>query len=135
MKATLLRTALVLAAASGCGSQISPPDTSARVTIDGTHQTAHITCSQWQQYRTVEAGDQSAGLEATVFDDGVTVTPLWVKVTNFGGFTGSFWKGGVGSANARLAGHTFTIDGSVYGVTTSKPKPATTNFTIVADCR
>jgi hypothetical protein len=131
----VLGAAVVVAGMSACASERSAPARTARVTVDGDSQTVEIACSQLQGFRTINVGNEAAGLEATVLYDGTTIKPQWVKIRNFGGFTGSVWTGGVGSADASISGDTFTIDGTAYGVSANNPKPATTNFKIVADCR
>ena len=66
---------------------------------------------------------------------GETVIPQWVKIRNVGGFTGSFWQGGVGDAHVDLAQSAYTITGSAYGINNSNPnKVVTTDFKITAEC-
>ena len=63
------------------------------------------------------------------------VIPQWVKIRNVGGFTGSFWQGGVGDAHVDLAQNAYTITGSAYGINNSNPnKVVTTDFKITAEC-
>lgn len=112
------------------------PRKAARVTIDGgTHATRAPRCSQLQSYRTVDIGDDDAGVEVVVLLSGGKVIPEWVKIRNYYGFTGSFWKGGVGDARAAIGHNGFTITGSAYGINSDNPnKVTTTDFTITADC-
>jgi FlaG/FlaF family flagellin (archaellin) len=131
----VLGAAFVVVGMSACASERITPARTARVTVDGDSQTVQIVCSHLQEFWTINVGNEAAGLEATVVYDGTTIKPQWVKIRNFGGFTGSVWKGGVGNADASLSGGTFTIDGTAYGVSANNPKPATTNFKIIADCR
>jgi hypothetical protein len=135
---------LVLAATiAGCGAAQTIPRHAARLTIDGnTHTTRPPACSQTQGYRTLDIRDlvdHSGGLdgrvEAVVLLSGERVIPQWVKIRNVGGFTGSFWQGGVGDAHVDLAQGTYTITGSAYGINNSNPnKVITTDFKIIAEC-
>jgi hypothetical protein len=63
------------------------------------------------------------------------VIPEWVKIRNYHGFTGSFWKGGVGDAHANMGHNSLTITGSACGINSDNPdKVTTTDFEITADC-
>jgi len=110
------------------------------MTIDGnTHTTRPPACSQMQGYRTIDIVDHSGGLDgrvqAVVLLSGERVIPQWVKIRDVGGFTGSFWQGGVGDAQVDLAQSTYTITGSAYGINNSNPnKTITTDFKIIAEC-
>ena len=129
--------ALVLAATiAGCGAAETIPRHAARLTIDGnTHTTRPPACSQIQGYRTVDIVDHDSRVEAVVLLTGERVIPQWVKIRNVGGFTGSFWQGGVGDAHVDLAQSTYTITGSAYGINNSNPnKVVTTDFKITAEC-
>ena len=129
--------ALVLAATiAGCGAAETIPRHAARLTIDGnTHTTRPPACSQMQGYRTIDILDHDGRVEAVVLLSGERVIPQWVKIRNVGGFTGSFWQGGVGDAHVDLAQSTYTITGSAYGINNSNPnKVVTTDFKITAEC-
>ena len=129
--------ALVLIATSaGCGTAETIPRHAARLTIDGnTHTTRPPACSQMQGYRTIDILDHDGRVEAVVLLSGERVIPQWVKIRNVGGFTGSFWQGGVGDAHVDLAHSTYTITGSAYGINNSNPnKVVTTDFKITAEC-
>jgi len=128
---------VAVGAISGCASEShAPPERNAQVTIGGDTRTVpNIGCSSLEKYRTVDIGEGAASIEAVVVFNGMTISPEWVKISNFGGFTGSAWKGGVGSARARLEGDAFIITGNAYGARTRDFKPAMTNFRIVANCR
>jgi hypothetical protein len=125
-----------VASVAGCAQQQTVPRQVARVTIDGgMHATRAPRCSQLQSYRTIDIGDDDAGVEAVVLVRGNKVIPQWVKIRNYYGFTGSFWEGGVGDANADIARTGFTITGSAYGIKSDNPnKVTTTDFKITADC-
>ena len=129
--------ALVLVATiAGCGAAETIPRHAARLTIDGnTHTTRPPACSQIQGYRTIDIVDHDGRVEAVVLLSGERVIPQWVKIRNVGGFTGSFWEGGVGDAHVDLAQNTYTITGSAYGINNSNPnKVVTTDFKITAEC-
>jgi hypothetical protein len=128
---------VAVGAISGCASDShAPPERNAQVTIGGDTRTVpNIVCRNLEKYRTVDIGEGAASIEAEVAFNGTTISPEWVKISNFGGFTGSAWKGGVGSAQARLDGDAFIITGNAYGAHTRDSKPAMTKFGIVANCR
>lgn len=129
--------ALVLVATTaGCGTAETMPRHAARLTIDGdTHTTRPPACSQLQGYRTIDILDHDGRVEAVVLLSGERVIPQWVKIRNVGGFTGSFWQGGVGDAHVDLAQNAYTITGSAYGINNSNPnKVVTTDFKITAEC-
>jgi hypothetical protein len=129
--------ALVLVATTaGCGTAETTPRHAARLTIDGnTHTTRPPACSQLQGYRTIDILDHDGRVEAVVLLSGERVIPQWVKIRNVGGFTGSFWQGGVGDAHVDLAQNAYTITGSAYGINNSNPnKVVTADFKITAEC-
>jgi hypothetical protein len=129
--------ALVLVATTaGCGTAETIPRHAARLTIDGnTHTTRPPACSQLQGYRTIDILDHDGRVEAVVLLSGERVIPQWVKIRNVGGFTGSFWQGGVGDAHVDLVQNAYTITGSAYGINNSNPnKVVTTDFKITAEC-
>jgi hypothetical protein len=132
--------AVLAATVAGCGAAQTLPRQAARLTIDGnTHTARPPACSQMQGYRTIDIVDHSGGLdgrvEAVVLLSGERVLPQWVKIRDVGGFTGSFWQGGVGDARVELAQNTYTIAGSAYGINKSNPnKTITTDFKITAEC-
>ncbi|WP_374026009.1 lipoprotein LpqH [Mycobacterium sp. HNNTM2301] len=121
---------------AGCGQAQTTPRKAARLTIDGaTHSTRPPSCSQNQQYRTIDIKDHDGGVEAVVLTSGYRVMPQWVKIRNVDGFTGSFWEGGVGDAHAEVTNDAYTITGSAYGINSSNPnKVITTDFKISAEC-
>ena len=128
---------VTVGAISGCASEsTAPPERNAQVTIGGDTRTVpNIGCSYLDTYWTVDILEGAASIEAVVVFDGTTIRPEWVKISNFGGFTGSAWKGGVGSAQARIDGDSFVITGNAYGAHTRDSKPTMMNFRIVANCR
>lgn len=126
---------VVVAGVAGCSQAQTTPLNAARLTIDGaTHTTRPPACSQLQSFRTIDIRDRDGQVEAVVLLSGYRAIPQWVKIRNIGGFTGSFWEGGVGSAHVDLSS-AFTITGSAYGINSSNPnKVITTDFKISAEC-
>lgn len=127
---------IAAAGVAGCGQAQTVPRKAARVTIGAATQTARpAACSQTQSYRTLDIGNHDAHVEAVVMLSGYRAIPQWVKIRNFGGFTGSFWQGGVGDARVELTNNDYTITGSAYGISGSEPnKTVTTDFKITAEC-
>lgn len=136
MRRGLVAVAIVVAGIAGCANAPTTPRAAAHLTIDGaTHTTRPAQCSQLQGYRTIDIRDRDSQVEAVVLLSGYRAIPQWVKIRNFGGFTGSFWQGGVGDAHVDLSNSSYTITGSAYGINTSNPnKVITTDFKLTADC-
>lgn len=136
MRNRLLAVAFVLMAVPGCAQAQTTPHKAARLTIAGTtHTTRPAECTQEQSYRTIDIRDHNGSVEAVVLLSGYRAIPQWVKIRNVGGFTGSFWEGGVGDAQAEVTHEAYTINGSAYGINSSNPnKVVNTDFKIVADC-
>jgi Mycobacterium 19 kDa lipoprotein antigen len=132
----LVAVAVVVLGVAGCANAPTTPRAAAHLTIDGaTHTTRPAQCSQLQGYRTIDIRDRDSQVEAVVLLSGYRAIPQWVKIRNFGGFTGSFWQGGVGDAHVDLSNSSYTITGSAYGINTSNPnKVITTDFKLTADC-
>jgi hypothetical protein len=127
---------VVVASVAGCAQAATTPRKAAHLTIDGsTHAMRPAACSQIQSYRTMDIGDHDCQVEAVVLLSGYGAMPQWVKIRNVGGFTGSFWEGGVGDAHADVTNSAYTITGSAYGINSSNPnKVITTDFKITAEC-
>ena len=106
------------------------------VTIDGDKFSAGApTCRQQQMYRSIDISIAQSHIEAVVLLKADAAIPQWVKIHEVGGFTGSFWKNGVGDAQASIYQQRFTITGNAYGINNRAPnKVTTTDFTIVAEC-
>jgi lipoprotein LpqH len=150
----------VVAGIAGCSSSTSPqppgtlPADTAHVTVNG--QSAgnmrDITCGQVgdgalgtknsNQYVTIETGDQTTGWSAVVQSvltpdapGGFKLATKSVEIRNLGGFTGSYWQGLTGNADAAVTGNTYKISGTVDGFNTDQPnKRATATFEIKAAC-
>jgi hypothetical protein len=130
-------SALVIATAvCGCSQPQIVSHKAARVTVGGnTHTTRAPRCSQLQSFWTVDITGRPGKIEVVVLLRGNGAIPKWVKISDFDGFTGSFWQGGAGDAAAHLAHNTLTVTGSAYGINSAHPnKVTTTDFKITADC-
>jgi hypothetical protein len=136
MRNGLVAAAFVVASVAGCAGPPTTPRAAAHLTIDGgTHATRPAECSQLQGYRTISIHDRDSQVEAVVLLSGQRVIPQWVKIRNFGGFTGSMWEGGVGNAHADVNNGAYTITGSAYGINSSNPnKVVTSDFKLSAEC-
>jgi len=118
------------------------------VTINGQDAgTTHsVDCNQAEQYFTITTGDRAVRGASTLTANGVTavvestdsgskMAAKSVQIRNVGGFTGSYWQGQVGNAEAKLAGTTFTITGTADGFNATDPSDRTTaTFQIKAGC-
>jgi ipoprotein LpqH len=138
---------VVVAGIAGCSSPPPPPPqppgslppSTAHVSVNGTDAgTTHaIHCSQDDHYMTIDTGDKTAGVTAVVqsVEGGFKLAAKSVQIRNLGGFTGSYWDGLVGNAEASVAGNTYTITGTVDGFVSDHPDKRTTGtFQIRANC-
>lgn len=137
----LAATALALSAGlTGCSDQqeTAPPVTRATATIDGTTLAALTPrCERQQQYLSVRAGDRSGEVTGVLDVGGVRPVAEWVKIRDLGGFTGDFWRGGVGGIESVRNDHgTFRLVGTAYGVHTARPHELgqTAHFSIRVEC-
>jgi ipoprotein LpqH len=129
----------LLAAVNVAGCASPPPALgthTAQVTVNGrdTGRAHPISCSQFGWDWKIETLDEAPGFTA-MFQTGDTVTAESVEIRELGGFTGSYWQGTVGDAEANVVGDAFTISGTAVGFTSQRPNdtvPAT--FTIKTDC-
>lgn len=134
----VVATAVVLVAGvAGCSS---PPQalggTNAKVTINGQSagESTAVVCTQTGWLWQIESKDKAKGFVAAL-DTGEEVTVQSVAFSDFGGFTGSFWKGNIGKAEVEGTGGKFTITGSADGSFTDNPSNAVTaTFRIEANC-
>ncbi|BBU22727.1 lipoprotein LpqH [Mycobacterium xenopi] len=135
-RAFAMSALVALAAVCGCSQAQIVPRKAARVTVGGRTYTSRAPrCSQLQSFWTIEAAGPRGHVEAVVLLHGDQVIPQWVKISGFDGFTGSFWRGGVGDAVAHLARNNLTITGSADGIDSARPnKVTTTDFTVTVDC-
>jgi hypothetical protein len=128
---------LLVVAAAGCSS---PPaalgGTTAKVTINGqsTGDPHPVVCSQSGWLWEIKTTDEAKGFSAAI-DTGDEVTVQSVDFHDFGGFSGTFFKGHVGDADVTGNGGKFTITGSADGNFTNEPsKAVTATFRIEANC-
>jgi ipoprotein LpqH len=104
---------------------ISDQDTGTRYTV---------TCEQIRWLLTIETLEDAPGF-AVLVEKGPEPTAKFVKIRNLGGFTGSFWRGGVGDGEATRVDHMYSITGTAYGVRSDAPnRPATQTFKIMTAC-
>jgi ipoprotein LpqH len=137
---------MVVAGIAGCSSQQATPQPpgslpplTAHVSINGKDAgTTHtVNCSQVDRYMTIDTGTKDGGATAVVesVDSGSKISAQSVQIRNLGGFTGSYWTGVVGDANAGIAGTTYTITGTADGFNSDAPdKRVTGTFQIKAAC-
>jgi ipoprotein LpqH len=112
-----------------------PPNTM-HVTINGADAgTRHdVRCSQSSWLHTIESGDQKSGVTAMV-ELGDKTSAQAVAIRDLGGFTGSYWAGSVGNAEAVMLGNTYKLTGTAHGSSTDKPNTeASATFEIRANC-
>ena len=128
--------ALVVAAA-GCST---PPaalgGTTAKVTINGqsTGGPHPIRCTQSGWSWRIATPDEQKGFTADL-GTGDEVVAQSVDFRDFGGFTGTYWKGNLGEAEVTSMGGRYTITGSADGSFTDNPSnEVTATFRIEATC-
>lgn len=151
----------VVAGVAGCSSSTSSPQPPGTLPADTAHVTVNgqsagnmrdITCGQVgdgalgtnnsNQYVTIKTGDDKTGWSAVVQSiltpdapGGFKLATKSVQIRNLGGFTGGYWQGLTGNADAAVTGNTYTIAGTVDGFNTDQPnKRATATFEIKAAC-
>ncbi|WP_140696672.1 lipoprotein LpqH [Mycolicibacterium hodleri] len=135
----------VVAGAVGCSSEpparvdhgALPPNT-ARLVIDGQDMgtTRDVVCTQVGWAWTVNVGNSDSGATA-VFETGADpLTARSVRLRNIDGFSGAYWDGNRGQANASMNDGAWTITGKVEGFNTDTPSidRAERTFTIAANC-
>jgi hypothetical protein len=115
------------------------PPTTVHLSVNGKDAgTTHdVKCSQVDQYVTIDTGNNGAGVTAVVqsVEGGFKLAAKSVQIRNLGGFSGSYWDGLVGNAEASTAGNTYTITGTADGFNTDQPNKRTTGtFQIRANC-
>ncbi|MFV0495786.1 lipoprotein LpqH [Mycobacterium sp.] len=121
---------------SGCAVAQTEPLAPARVSIGGqTHAAGPPECTQAEEYWTIDVRDGDGTMQAVMVVSGDQVIPQFVKFHNVDGFTGSYYKGGVGDAHAELTGETYTVTGTASGINSDNPnKVVSTDFEIRAGC-
>lgn len=122
---------------SGCSSGYAALETrSAVVLINGTDigERLPIRCEQvkWDWY--IETLEETPGFVAQV-QSGDTVFARGVQIERLGGFTGSFWDGTVGRADAEFVDGVVEVMGVAQGYYHRDPsEDATAEFAIRSDC-
>ena len=114
-----------------------PPNT-ARLVIDGHDMgtTRDVVCTQTGWAWTVKVGDSDSGATA-VFETGANpLTARSVRLRNIDGFSGAYWDGNHGEAEASMNDGAWTITGKVDGFNTDTPSidRSERSFTIAANC-
>ena len=141
--ATALAASAGAVAVAGCSSSGPPPQpgsmaaNTARVIINGKDVAGlqAVTCSQLQWSSTIETFDKQPGFTVLVTNAGDKVIPQAVEIRDLGGFTGSYWQGLIGQAQATSNGGTYTIIGTAQGSYAEAPnKQSTGAFKIETAC-
>lgn len=139
MDARRVAVIVVAAALTGCGADSERSATverQARITVGGhTVTTTSFHCTQSGGSWLFDARDGGGTVDAAVRTTADGAEGQWVKVRGVGGFTGSYWTGGVGDATASVDGTTFTVAGTLYGAASPEQNtPSTERFHLVAEC-
>jgi ipoprotein LpqH len=126
---------IAVAGVGGCGHEIRS-QANASVNIDGKDQGQELTvrCNQLQSSWFLDIGDNGSSARAIVDVVGDKVEVQSVEIRGYGGFTGSYWKGGNQTADATLANRRFTISGTASGLKSGVSGTVTTPFKITARC-
>lgn len=103
-----------------------PPGT-ATVAIDSgrTQRIPAVSCLALNDaYTQIAVGNDSNGVQVLV-DKGSDVAVKSLSITDVDGFTGSYWQGVQGGANAGATNNVFTFKGTAHGYDGSNPNAAT----------
>lgn len=126
-----------LLVASGCSDGYAALGThTATVFINGAEldERPRIRCEQIQRNWYIETLKDAPGFTAQI-RTGDDVIARGVQIEQLGGFTGSFWDGTVGAADAEVVDGTFRVSGSAEGYYLHDPSENTTaEFLIRTDC-
>ncbi|MBV8965642.1 MAG: lipoprotein LpqH [Mycobacteriaceae bacterium] len=128
--------AVLLTVLAGCAQPEVRSHAHASVTVDDKDQGKLLTisCNQFQSSWFLDITDANASAKAIVDMNGDKASVETVEIRGFNGFTGSYWQGGTGTADAKLMNQTFTITGTADGMKAGETKPGTATFTITARC-
>ncbi|ULE34509.1 lipoprotein LpqH [Mycobacterium sp. IDR2000157661] len=122
---------------SGCSSGYKAIGThTAVVQINGVEvgEPLPVRCEQVRWDWRIETLEETPGFTALV-QTGDTVVARGVMLERLGGFTGSYWDGTVGSADAEVTNRTFRVTGTAKGYYLRDPSDTTTaEFVIRTDC-
>ncbi|HEX2214309.1 MAG TPA: lipoprotein LpqH [Mycobacterium sp.] len=108
----------------------------ASVTINGqdTGGKHAVLCNQIQWSLMIETPTPAPGFTVLI-DTGPEATAKFVKIRDLGGFTGSYWRGGMGDGEATRDPDLYTVTGSAYGIHTDAPnRPTNATYRIRAAC-
>lgn len=131
-----LATAAVLTIPTGCASGPALLEKHlVHVSVDGNNAGDYLVeCDQTGWLWNVETLEERPGLMAQV-RTGNSVAARSVQINNLGGFTGSYWDGTTGEADASLVEGKFTIAGTAVGFFHDDPGERTSaTFEITTDC-
>lgn len=93
-----------------------------------------VHCSQVQSLWRLETLEQTPGVVAQVNTED-SIEALSVQINNLGGFTGTYWEGTTGEADASLVDGKFTITGTAVGFFHDDPGERTSApFEISTEC-
>ncbi|MGV0716804.1 lipoprotein LpqH [Mycolicibacterium sp. XJ662] len=93
-----------------------------------------VHCSQVQWLWRLETLEQTPGVVAQVNTED-SIEALSVQINNLGGFTGTYWEGTTGEADASLVDGKFTITGTAVGFFHDDPGERTSApFEINTEC-
>ncbi|TFV58438.1 hypothetical protein E4P42_12100 [Mycobacterium sp. PS03-16] len=139
MDARWVAVIMVATVLTGCGADGERPgavERRARITVgDHTVTTTSFHCTQSGWSWLFDAGDGGGTVDAALRPTEDGAEAQWVKVRDLGGFTGSYWTGGVGDATASVDGTTFTVAGTLYGAASPEQNvPSSERFELVAEC-
>ncbi len=137
----LTSTVAVLSAAvlvtSGCSTGYAALGThTATVLINGVEigERLPVRCEQVEWTWRIETLESAPGFVAQI-QTGDSIIARGVQIEELGGFTGSYWAGTVGQADADISDGTFRITGSAEGYYHHDPsEDATADFVIRTDC-
>lgn len=122
---------------SGCSTGYEALGThNAVVQINGAEvgEPLPVRCEQVRWDWRIETLGDTPGFTALV-QTGDTVVAQGVVLEQLGGFTGSYWDGTVGSADAEVTDRTFRVTGTAKGYYLRDPSETTTaKFVIRTDC-
>lgn len=135
---TLIAAAMVIliVGAGGCSQPQIQSEANASVWVDGQDQgkTTDVVCNQQQSTWFIDVRQVGASARAMVDRTSEGTTAETVDIRGFGGFTGSYWKGGADTVDAGYENQKFTISGTASGFKTGSSKPVTAKFRIVVRC-
>lgn len=107
------------------------------MSIDGNDlgMTHDVSCQQVGWTWIIHVGDETSGVTA-VIGSGADLEARSVRIHNVGDFSGSYWDGNHGTADASILVSTWTVTGTVDGfnIDTAGIDRASREFTLKANC-